>query len=518
MIFLWFGRLQFKYFDSNKMKHLYCFTIFTLMMTSSFFFSCSGRYFRPSVQQPLHPKHFALSERSYTEYWTGIVFNGKRVGFSHFRLVPAKDKRGLFDIHSEAYLHVRLLMFDKTIKLKSFDRVAADLTLVRFRYEYDLDGNRLQLRGRRVDQRVEVEILSRGQTHRQIIPLKDKLYPTSIIALYPAKHGLAVDRRYTYTVYDGETKSIATVKQEILAYEESELFTGPAFKVKTRLHGHNVTSWLDDHGRPLLEMSLGGVFIAALENKKNAQNYLTAAALNKDETLLDFSLIKSNNPIDDPYGIKSMETVLSGINKSFNIPLDQRQQCRTREEKRVCRTHIQTQNIEKASPAVDPAKVERYLQPSLTVSSRNPLIHQTAKDIINDTRGTLNRVRSIFDWIQNNIEQKPVDVFTALDVFEGRKAECQGHSLLYAAFARAAKIPTRVVNGVVYSKNHQGFLYHTWAESFVDGRWMAVDPTLRQIPADATHIKLIEGERMGDLLPLVDLIGHLKIEIIGVEY
>jgi hypothetical protein len=329
--------------------------------------------------------------------------------------------------------------------------------------------------------------------------------------------GLAVDRRYTYRVYDGETKSVATVKQDILAYEESELFTGQAFKVKTRLHGHNVTSWLDNHGRPLLEMSLGGVFIAALENKKNAQNYLTAAALNKDETLLDFSLIKSNIPIDNPYGVRSMEIVLSGINKSFNIPSDQRQQCRTRQENRVCRTNTQTQNIEKASPSVDPTRVERYLQPSLTVPSRNPSIHQTAEDIISDTRGTLNRVRLIFDWIRNNIEQRPVDVFTALDVFEGRKAECQGHSLLYAAFARAAVIPTRVVNGVVYSKNHQGFLYHTWAESLVDGRWMAVDPTLRQIPADATHIKLIEGEHMGDLLPLVDLIGHIQIEIISVD-
>ncbi len=499
------------------MKHLYYFTIFTLLTTSSFFFSCSGRYFRPSVQQPLPPKHFALSEWPYTEYWTGIVFNGKQVGFSHFRLAPAKEKRGLYDIHSEAYLHVRLLMFDKTIKLTSFDRVAADLSLVHFRYAYDLDGNRLQLRGRRVDQRLEVEILSRGQTHRQIIPLKDKLYPTSVIALYPAMHGLAVDRRYTYRVYDGETKSVATVKQDILAYEESELFAGQAFKVKTRLHGHNVTSWLDDHGRPLLEMSLGGVFIAALENKKNAQNYLTTAALNKDETLLDFSLIKSNIPIENPSGVKSMEIVLSGIDKSFNIPLDQRQQCRTIEEKRVCRTSTQIQNIEKASPSVGAARMERYLQPSLTVPSRNPLIHQTAEDIIGDTRGTLNRVRSIFDWIRDNIEQKPVDVFTALDVFEGRKAECQGHSLLYAAFARAAKIPTRVVNGVVYSKNHQGFLYHTWAESLVDGRWMAVDPTLRQIPADATHIKFIEGERMGDLLPLVDLIGHIKIEIIAVD-
>ncbi len=500
------------------MKHRACFTIIMILMTSSLLVSCTGRYFRPSVHQPLPPKHFALSKWPYGEYWAGIVFNGKRVGFSHFKLTPAAEKTGLYDIHSDAYLHVRLLMFDKTIKLKSFDRVAADLSLVRFRYTYDLDGNRLQLRGRRVDRRLEVEILSRGQTHRQIIPLKDKLYPTSVITLYPTLHGLAVERRYTYRVYDGETKSVATVKQDILAYEESKLFSGQAFKVKTRLHGHTVTSWLDDHGRPLLEMSLGGVIIAALENKKTAQNYLTAAALNKDETLLDFSLIKSNIAIDNPYGVASMEMELSGINDSFKIPSDQRQHCRARGEKRVCRTHSQIQNVKRASPAVDVGQVKRYLQPSLTVPSRNPLVHKTAEDIISDTRGTLNRVSSIFDWIRNNIEQKPVDVFTALDVLEGRKAECQGHSLLYAAFARAAGIPTRVVNGVVYSKNHRGFLYHTWAESLVDGRWLAVDPTLRQIPADATHIKLIEGEGLGDLLPLVDLIGNMKIQIIDMNY
>ncbi len=420
------------------MKHLYCFTVFTLLLNSFFFIGCAGRYFRPSVQQALKPKHFALSEWPYREYWTGIVFNGKRVGFSHFRLAPVDEKKGLYDIHSEAYLRVRLLMFDKTIKLKSFDRVAVDLSLVRFRYTYDLDGNRLQLRGQ-------------------------------------------------------------------------------AFKVKTRLHGHTVTSWLDDHGRPLLEMSLGGVFIAVLENKKNAQNYLTAAALNKDETLLDFSLIKSNITIDNPGDVKSMKIELSGIDESFNIPSDQRQQCRISEDKHICRTHTQIQKTEKASPSVDPSKMERYLQPSLTVPSGNPLIHQTAEDIINDTLGTLNRVRSIFDWLGNNIEQKPVDVFTALDVLAGRKAECQGHSLLYAAFARAAEIPTRVVNGVVYSKNHRGFLYHTWAESLIDDRWMAVDHTLRQLPAHATHINLIEGDRMSHLWPLVDLIGHIEIEIIALD-
>jgi hypothetical protein len=499
------------------MKSLFRFAIFTLLIALSFLFGCTGKYFRPSVQQPLPPKHLKLSEWPYRAYWTGIVFNGKRVGFSHFRLTPAQERSDIFEIHSAAYLHVRFLMFDKIIILKSLDRVAADLSLVDFRYTYDFDGNRLQLEGRQDDRRLEVEIRTHGQTHRQIIALQDKVYPTSAIALYPVMHGLAVNRSYMYRVYDGETKSVATVKQDILAYEESELFAGQAFKVKTRLQGHHVTSWFDNHGRPLLEMSLGGVLIATLEDPKNAQNYLAAAALNKDETLLDFSLIKSNIAIQDPYGVTSMEFVLSGINENLDLPSDQRQQCQTRDQMRVCRTTTQIGNIDPTMATIDPDQVKRYLQPSLSVPSHNPLIQQTAAEIVSDTRGTLKRVRSIFDWIRNNIEQKPVDVFTALDVLEGGKAECQGHSLLYTAFARAAKIPTRVVNGIIYSKKHRGFLYHTWAESLVAGRWLAVDPTLRQIPADATHVKFIEGERLRDLLPLLNLIGHIEIEIIAVN-
>jgi transglutaminase-like putative cysteine protease len=121
-------------------------------------------------------------------------------------------------------------------------------------------------------------------------------------------------------------------------------------------------------------------------------------------------------------------------------------------------------------------------------------------------------------WIKDNIRREAVDVFSALDVLEHREAECQGHSYLYAAFARALKIPTRIVNGIVYSKQHQGFLYHTWAESYQDHRWIAVDPTFHQLPADATHIKFVEGERISDLLPLVDLIGKIKVRIVSYEY
>jgi transglutaminase-like putative cysteine protease len=125
----------------------------------------------------------------------------------------------------------------------------------------------------------------------------------------------------------------------------------------------------------------------------------------------------------------------------------------------------------------------------------------------------------IVDWIQENVEGVAVDSFSALDVLATRKAECQGNSYLYAALGRSLGIPTRIVNGLVYSDNYGGgFFYHTWAESLIDNRWVPVDPTFGQVVADATHIKLLEGESLDQLAPLVGLMGRLQATVVAVEY
>ncbi|HLF39007.1 MAG TPA: transglutaminase-like domain-containing protein, partial [Burkholderiales bacterium] len=95
---------------------------------------------------------------------------------------------------------------------------------------------------------------------------------------------------------------------------------------------------------------------------------------------------------------------------------------------------------------------------------------------------------------------------------------CQGHAYLYTALARAAGVPTRVVNGLVYSGELRGFLYHSWTESLVGSHWQVVDPTFGQTVADATHIKLIEGENLADLMPLMDWVGKVKIRVLEVEH
>ena len=476
---------------------------------------CAGKYFRDAGRPPVPPPRYDLTGNPSQEYWTGIVFSGNKIGFSHFRLAPAAHAQDSFEITSEAVFTFRLLMMDKKVVLRSYDLVKNDLSIDRFEYDYDIDGSLMHLSGEVRGGLLFVKTLSGGQGQMQDFPIQDAIYPASIMYLYPAIHGLDVGRSYEYQVYDGETRTVSTVKQEILAYEESDLFEGKGFKMKTVIKGQGVTSWVDTEGRPLLETALGGVIISGLESESRAKRYLASSSINKDETLINFSLITTDRQIEKARKVRYLEVALIGIGKDMAIPSDERQQCSDKNDHLICRISSGSAS----SPGVscsDPV-MSSYLKSTLAVPASNRRIQLKAEQIVEGVFDRHEQVRALIDWIQKNIEQKPVDVFTAIDVLDKGKAECQGLTFLYAALARALGIPTRVVNGIVYAEELGGFLYHTWAESCLGDRWISLDPTFGQLAADATHIKFVEGETPDDLLPLVDFIGKIRAEIISVQ-
>ena len=113
--------------------------------------------------------------------------------------------------------------------------------------------------------------------------------------------------------------------------------------------------------------------------------------------------------------------------------------------------------------------------------------HHTAMQmyIAKTEAGSLKVVEKLNRWVAQTIREAVTDSQSPLETLESKVGNCQSHARLYTALARAAGIPTRFVSGLVYMPD-QGFLYHSWAESFV-GEWLAVDPTFGQLPADATH-------------------------------
>jgi hypothetical protein len=493
------------------MRHQRCNLLWPWLLATLLLLSgCASRFFRPAGPPPAEPARHALADLRWREYWTGVIFNGDKIGFTYVAVTPVPDQPGKYRIHSEASLLITLLGFGKKIQLHADDVVNEDLTLVRFDYDYVIDGNALQISGTQDGGQLLATIHNAGRTSQQVLQGKGPIYPASVIDLYPVVNGLTLGAEYRFEAYSGETQSLLDVRQRVEGYESSDLFTGNAFKVSTSATGHSATTWIDASGKPLLELALNGVMISALEGESEAKRYLALAALNKRDTLVDFSLVKPDRPIPDPRKTTLMRIAISGVPAA--PPTTTMQRCEPAGHEWLCNI---TAGPGTSSP--DALSAGDYLQPSVTVPSDASNVRSLAHSIVAGAATPSEQIPRLLNWIHTNIERAPVDSFSALDVLQTKQAECQGHAYLYTAFARALGIPTRVVNGLVYSEQFKGFLYHSWAESYVEGRWDAVDPTFAQVHADATHIMVAEGESAADVLPLIEWVGKVRIRILTVQ-
>ncbi|HOT50195.1 MAG TPA: transglutaminase-like domain-containing protein [Candidatus Hydrogenedentes bacterium] len=150
------------------------------------------------------------------------------------------------------------------------------------------------------------------------------------------------------------------------------------------------------------------------------------------------------------------------------------------------------------------------------IQSEHPRVKGLAGKIVGDEKDPWRQAKRIYDWVHENIRKTVVlSVPSALETLETREGDCNEHAVLFAALARASGIPTRVAIGLAWSDELDGFYYHAWPEVHA-GRWIPMDPTLGQPIADATHVKLLNGniETWPQLLPYI---GQLRMDIVSIE-
>jgi hypothetical protein len=491
--------------------------ILLMVLFSCLLCSCASRYFSPV---PVPGEAFRvkdLGDLPYRELWQGFVFNGEKVGFVHLKIEPLAGKEH-YKIFSEAHMRIRFLGMDKKITMKSEDVIKPDLGLVSFHYEQNMDEKTLMLDGKITDGNLMVVQYTGNDVKTTETKLASPLYPTSVINLYPLLRGMNVADSYQYPVYDPQTQSIVDVSQRVLTFEKSkELDLEPAYKLETRMLGHDVSSWINLRGETIFELGMGGVLITYKETEERAKSFLAEASLNKKDLIFDFSLIKTDKPITCPRKAAFLEAFVEGITGVLP-PLQGHQQQVL--EKQIDGKPMMAYSIRAAVspkqniPEVPLSEKDRYfyLATSHHIESDHPEIRKVAEETIKGAATPREKVERLTRWVSDEVKDEAVDSFSALEVLHNRKGECQAHTMLYAAMARAAGIPTRLAGGIVYMEG-MGFLYHAWAESYLDG-WTAVDPTLNQVGVDATHIKLVEGQDWTSLLLLGKVIGQIKVRIV----
>jgi len=146
------------------------------------------------------------------------------------------------------------------------------------------------------------------------------------------------------------------------------------------------------------------------------------------------------------------------------------------------------------SPGDSPTSEElvRSRRPHGPVDSDHPDIQARARDLTSALSDDRSRSEAILRWVFETLRKElATHIPSASEVLRRRVGDCTEHTWLFVALMRATGLPARPVYGLMYIDDAEPtFGYHAWAEVVIDGRWVAVDPTWGQFPADATHLRL----------------------------
>ncbi len=156
-----------------------------------------------------------------------------------------------------------------------------------------------------------------------------------------------------------------------------------------------------------------------------------------------------------------------------------------------------------------PDSLLQHLQPETLIQSDDPAIVALADSLTSGAADSWEAVAAICRFVDLAVEDVPtVSLPSAVDVLDSMRGDCNEHTALFVALARAAGIPATVCNGIVYIDEGR-FGYHAWPAVWI-GQWVAMDPTFGMLLADATHIILAMGD-LEDQYTINAVIGRLSV-------
>jgi transglutaminase-like putative cysteine protease len=217
--------------------------------------------------------------------------------------------------------------------------------------------------------------------------------------------------------------------------------------------------------------------------------------------------------IDDPTSVKKLRLRVRGIPESLRGPDLQGA------GQSVVGDIVEIAADEGATSAPRDVAVERALLPEPLIESDDPEIRREAKRAIKGASQPRLKAERLVRHVHALLEKKPtISLPSAREVLRTRVGDCNEHASLYVALARAAGLPARLAVGLVHLLG--AFYYHAWVEVFIEesaghGRWIAVDPTFNQFPADATHLRLARGN-LEQQSAITAAIGKLSIDVLEV--
>ena len=367
------------------------------------------------------------------------------------------------------------------------------------------NGGKAVYSGRYRDDRFVMTVTSGEKTTSTVVPAPKERAFDSVGHLL-AKRLLKLGKGKSVLTYQFDPMTMKSVPiQTTLTRKSTRFASGAEFTVLDiqgvdKVRGLNLETRLTSTGQAL-EMVIGPGFRLVLEDKQLAQDQSQGAP-----DLYRLSRVPVDKPLGSAMTITGLRLELSGL--SPNIQLSDNRQ---KHNARVL--EVQVHEIETLEPE-DLVQSEKARWLSITpFLDHDSSIFETILRAV-QSREPVDRVRALSRAVHNAIQYTLATApLSASEILRQGTGDCTEYSRALTAVLRADGIPAREVSGMAYAGDEFGFAFHAWVEAYINGRWVAIDPTWDQYPVDATHIAISRD----DPSPIIGLLGGLSVKVLAVE-
>jgi len=482
-----------------------------------------------------------------------VEMQGRAIGMASSRLDTIPEG---FSFEDVLQLEVPAMGASHAAVVRTRARLGRSLELLDFDFLLDSEIGEFRVRGEARDSTLVLTLDAGSRGEATVFPLDRSLtLPVALPLRMAAAGQLDVGREYSARVFDPSSMSdrgvtVTVTGRDMLQVPDSVIFstsrdtwlpwrydTIPVWVVEERYGGVSVTSWLDENGRLVKAESPMG-FVVRRQPYELANQAWERARDDRSlasgyGAVIENTAIAANVDLSRPGGDASrlMVRLLDVELEGFDLE-GGRQSLRgdtlivMREQGGILASYALPYQPGAGSGAAAGGmgrdaggSVDLSAPPGPDALEATPLIQANDPRIVEVARGLVGSetrpeevARRLTEWVYGRLRKDiTLSIPSAVQVLEMGQGDCNEHTVLYVALARSLGLPARTAVGLVHLNGT--FYYHAWPEVWLD-QWVAVDPTLDQYPADATHLRFLVGG-LARQVELIRLIGRLDLEIVG---
>jgi len=428
------------------------------------------------------------------EAWLGLYLQGSKIGYAYSALTDTTlNKAPVKKSETSTVMNTGLLGQSLSIKIDSTSWMDLKGRPILMKFDVQSAGREQKTDALFTSSDIHITVDNSGAKSSKVIAIpKDAKVVDDAVGALLVNGVKTGDQGYFY-VLDPMTATL--VKNRVTVQGKSQISVQgkqvTANKVEIYEPRATMYAYISDKGE-LVKVD-GPMGIEMLPESKEQALKESGGAVEASRPDLAYSTsLKPDRAIEDVDKLQELRLRITGHDLSA-LPSDAHQKVIGHGQTWVLDLHPD-RFAAKPEPILRAAHEKPvWIKPSFNIPSDSPTFQALAKKLMVGTTTVQAAAKRIQVFVHNTMTPNAgIGVLRdASEILKTKEGVCRDYAVLTATLLRAARVPTRVVSGLVYED--ASFYYHAWVEVWDGLHWVGVDSTLPSGRVTAGHIKLAEG-------------------------